>query len=512
MKKDLKRKFTAMQAVFQVLVLIAFSSISGFSASAEDAGATELPTYTIYRTDGLTLDGKTEGDDWDYVQWSSDFTQFYSNAQETEPDFGAKFKAMWNYDNGEGYLYLLIEVRDSSTESSTAWTKDGFIFAIDETGEATAETAIVSESTTSTCRRTATMGTRSPSTSNLLEYQVAASDSGYVVEAVYRFVDSSYAKAGQIRMDVVAQNECAGGTVMQYSWSGVNYGSGGTFNPQVGVGILSEQTAAGQAQGGEVDPDADVLFRVGEETVASMDAVDGTVTLPEWDSRSAFVGWLDESGEHLYPAGYVFAVGDTDTQTVFTAATLELYLQAGASVLIEEPSAIRFTAVYDEAELESLEAFVTGAGGLAVAESLLTDAILADGYITGEELDAAGVAYETVALEEAEGENMFRLILDEITDTSAVWAAGAYITVRYSDEANTERRFYTGYTAEDNARSVAQVAEAAFADRSNVGAELNGIHYAFRVSSDYAVGDYAAFSFSPYTSAQLDLLRRFTGG
>ena len=96
MKKDLKRKFTAMQAVFQVLVLIAFSSISGFSASAEDAGATELPTYTIYRTDGLTLDGKTEGDDWDYVQWSSDFTQFYSNAQETEPDFGAKFKAMWN--------------------------------------------------------------------------------------------------------------------------------------------------------------------------------------------------------------------------------------------------------------------------------------------------------------------------------------------------------------------------------------------------------------------------------
>lgn len=510
MKKDLKRKFTAMQAVFQVLVLIAFSSISGFSASAEDAGATELPTYTIYRTDGLTLDGKTEGDDWDYVQWSSDFTQFYSNAQETEPDFGAKFKAMWNYDNGEGYLYLLIEVQDSSTESSTAWTKDGFIFAIDETGEATAETAIVSESTTSTCRRTATMGTRSPSTSNLLEYQVAASDSGYVVEAVYRFVDFSYAKAGQIRMDVVAQNECAGGTVMQYSWSGVNYGSGGTFNPQVGVGILSEQTAAGQAQGGEVDPDADVLFRVGEETVASMDAVDGTVTLPEWDSRSAFVGWLDESGEHLYPAGYVFAVGDT--QTVFTAATLELYLQAGASVLIEEPSAIRFTAVYDEAELESLEAFVTGAGGLAVAESLLTDAILADGYITGEELDAAGVAYETVALEEAEGESMFRLILDEITDTSAVWAAGAYITVRYSDEANTERRFYTGYTAEDNARSVAQVAEAAFADRSNVGAELNGIHYAFRVSSDYAVGDYAAFSFSPYTSAQLDLLRRFTGG
>ena len=65
--------------------------------------------------------------------------------------------------------------------------------------------------------------------------------------------------------------------------------------------------------------------------------------------------------------------------------------------------------------------------------------------------------------------------------------------------------------AEDNARSVAQVAAAAFADRSNVGVETGGVNYAFRVDKEFAVGDFVSFSYSPYTAAQLTLLKQFAG-
>lgn len=507
-RNSLKRTFTAALAGVQVLALLMLGCLIGPAAAAEDAEE-ELPTYTLYRTDGVTLDGGTEGDEWDLVPWSSDFSQFYSNTNETPlPVFGAKFKAMWNYTGGQGYIYLLIDVYDPTTESSANWTKDGFIFAIDETGDP-ATAAIASESETSTCRRTATMGTRALNTSKVLEYTVAYNETGYVVEAIYKFVDSSFAKAGQVRMDVVAQNECAGSTVMQYSWSGVNYGSDGNFNPKVGIGILSEQTAAGQAQGGELDPEADVLFLVGEELVASRDAVNGTVTLPEWDTRTAFVGWLDESGEKLYPAGYVCTVGSE--QMVFTAATLELYLQAGAAVLVEEPTAIRFTAGYDPESFAALESFVTGQGGLIAKADDLTDAVLEDGSITAEELEAAGIAFDDVTPELDEAAGLLRLVKQEVADTAAVYAASAYITVRYSDEDGTERSFYTAYAAEDNARSVAQVAAAAFADRSNVGVETGGVNYAFRVDKEFAVGDFVSFSYSPYTAAQLTLLKQFAG-
>jgi hypothetical protein len=87
------------------------------------------------------------------------------------------------------------------------------------------------------------------------------------------------------------------------------------------------------------------------------------------------------------------------------------------------------------------------------------------------------------------------------------YSAVSYLTVRYAD--NSVQSMTSNYNEALNARSIKAISEAAYADRANVRAEIEGVNYKFKISKDYGVEGFTLFSYSPYTEEQLDLLAKF---
>ena len=131
---------------------------------------------------------------------------------------------------------------------------------------------------------------------------------------------------------------------------------------------------------------------------------------------------------------------------------------------------------------------------------------MADGTFTAEELTAAGIAFDKVVFTTAE-DNVYSAVKDNITDVSVSYSAVSYLTVRYAD--NSVQSITSNYNETLNARSVKAVSEAAYADRANVRAEIEGVNYKFKISKDYGLEGFTLFSYSPYTEEQLDLLAKF---
>lgn len=235
----------------------------------------------------------------------------------------------------------------------------------------------------------------------------------------------------------------------------------------------------------KVNVDADTVTVNGNVVAAG-----GEYTLENlYEGNYVLVGY--KSGNKLY------AVGDTITYTgdiVLEEVTVDFTMLYGASIRLDNTASIRFTAILKTADLTALETLVG-----------------ADKVSYGMTLSAAGRTYkidskETDNFQTAVYENDYTLYSAVMTgipasDYETELTAQAYIKVQYEDgdvvsinSALAEEE--NGDVKASNVRSLADVAKAAFEDRSDV------------QENEYQYED-GEGKYSPYTQAQLTEIAKY---
>lgn len=504
----MKRRSCFMLAVLLMLTALV---IVPASADVENKGR----SYDVYKlSETITVDGVLE-DAWVNVPWSDTFVNW--SGSETK-NYEAKMKAVWKPVEGNDNaadLYLALKItgvesyasdiirvkiddgrmytgskadkevyKDNGyfTEGVKYYFWNGGIYLKDTDGAKNGVAYINCDSGLANCKY---------AEQYTYAIKTDAATKTCIVEFCRRIEKPSDAK-------VLFDWSISRG----YSWNGSNNNVAAPV-PQGVLNLLNKEPEL-------IDETRDVLFKKDGQTVASINKnANGAVVLPNYDKTGTalMLGWTDGNGK-LYPVGGTYTVSGTE-QVVLTAAVLEYSLLEGAAVLIQEPTALRFEVKADADVLTALGAAITEKGVILTKTADLTADVIADTVIDAAELDAANIAYEKITLTDSEEAGLYYAVKSNVTDLSLAYSAAAYLTVKYADE-TTKTLSIAGYSAENNSRCVKDVAEAAYADRSNVRADNNGVNYAFKVSKDYAVGDYTLFSYSPYTEEQLDLLAKLS--
>ncbi len=217
----MKHHISANRLISLALVLALLPVALAFAGIPASAAGNNR-SVTIYRTEAeMTLDGLvSEGEEWDHVAWSWDFTDAGGTGAMQE-GFRARFKSMWKSEGDARCLYYLIEVTDATPSTATDWTKDGFVFLIDETGER--QTNPAGNSETSTSRRNGTLSTTTVESSPVLTYALRRSETQYTVELRYEFVDPDCcAPGGSVAFDLLIQDNCGTNSYRRLSWNGTN--------------------------------------------------------------------------------------------------------------------------------------------------------------------------------------------------------------------------------------------------------------------------------------------------
>ena len=255
----------------------------------------------------------------------------------------------------------------------------------------------------------------------------------------------------------------------------------GTFGGEVTItATLGKKTASFT-----VNVDADTVTVNGNVVAAG-----GEYTLENlYEGNYVLVGY--KSGNKLY------AVGDTITYTddiVLEEVTVDFTMLYGASIRLDNTASIRFTAILKTADLTALETLV-GADKVSYGMTLL----------------AGGNTYkidskETDNFQTAVYENDYTLYSAVMTgipasDYETELTAQAYIKVQYEDgevvsinSALAEEE--NGDVKASNVRSLADVAKAAYEDRSDV------------QENEYQYED-GKGKYSPYTQAQLTEIAKY---
>ncbi len=189
-----------------------------------------------------------------------------------------------------------------------------------------------------------------------------------------------------------------------------------------------------------------------------------TFTLPMLErSGMLFVGY--EIGGNVYPAGYVLTL---DRDITASAVFVGFYMLNGAAVRVKNPSGLRFTAHLIQSDYEYLTAkgLNVRLGTVIVkAEDVSVNGKVNYGLITADtEVMSVNVA-STVQKTEY-GNLTFNLALVGMSKSvyNDRFAARSYMTITYAD--GTDKTLYA--LVGDNARSIAEVAQAALNDVSLV--------------------------------------------
>ena len=483
----MKKKSCLMLAILLCLLqaVTVFATVSA-SAASDVARSYQIAKSTVEPT----LDGVADAV-WEDYNWSESFILAKSMAGDfTNENLKAKFKALWvpdATDETKITIYYLIEVAGDVTLHDV----DGMKVCMDDgvnwwPGLIRIQADKVSiNDTNSNTSETYSYAIKNEQTTEL-------ATSKYTVE-----FSRQITKTEQLKMDIFIQEGSGWSSYAVYSWNGM-VGSGAS-TPPTGIGLIVETAD-------KVDISGDVILENDNKVIASLVADGaGKVTLPDCEVIGTMVGWKDSAGV-LYPVGGTYTVTGTEKVTL-TAVSVDFTVLEGASALIEEPSALRFEVSVDVADFTAQGLTVQEMGAVMVETSLLTDAILEDGQITSAELDAAQIANSKTTFPADSENDIYYVLKENITDASVSYSVSAYVTVQYAD--GTIKTLANKYKAEDHARSVKAVSEMAYADRATVRSTADGKNYAFKVSKDYAVGDYTTFSYSPYTMEQLDLLAKF---
>ncbi len=491
MKKRTKRLIAVCLFVFQVALV--FGGISAFAGlnTYED-----LRSYSIYRVDPskMTADGVVGADEpWEKVPFSEPVRVYWQNLVPDETP--AKFKALWGSDASGAYLYFWAELNDPD---GTYNNGDIFQFLVDETGTSTSPCQ-AGGSATGPCRRTTILSLReeTKTVGNWFEYTVKRTNDGkdVTVEAKYTFSDAKYATANaEIGLDFLTQRtNSEGKCITQWAWCNNDAQS----KPNIaGRATLKKINAVDL--GTVVDEDDDAVFYNAGLAVASCKKdADGNVTLPAEASGAAVCAWKNRSDNKLYAAGSTYKVSKANEK--FDAVTPNVALLEGARVRLATTGALKFEGTIEE--FDDVKDYVKKVGILFVKTADLTEEIAGAGA-TPASLTAAGISFQKA---EADAAASFEGVLENLTDKNEMWSALPYVTVELADGTTTE--FAGTYTEENNSRSVAKVAQAAYEDRS----QLKDTGYKNKVGSEFGVTGFEVLSFSPYNKTELAILKKILG-
>lgn len=488
MKKRTTRLIAVCLFVFQVALV--FGGISAFAGlnTYED-----LRSYNIYRVDPskMTADGVVGADEpWEKVPFSEPVRVYWQNLEPDETP--AKFKALWGSDASGAYLYFWAELNDPD---GTYNNGDIFQFLVDSTGKST-NPCQAGGSATGPCRRTTILSLReeTKTVGNWFEYTVKRTNDGkdITVEAKYTFSDAKYATANaEIGLDFLTQRtNSSGQCITQWAWCNNDAQS----KPNIaGRATLKKINAVDL--GAVVDEDDDAVFYNAGLAVASCKKDEnGNVTLPAEASGAAVCAWKNRSDNKLYAAGSTYKVSKANEK--FDAVTPNVALLEGARVRLATTGALKFEGTIEE--FDDVKDYVKKVGILFVKTADLTEEIAGAGA-TPASLTAAGITFQKA---EADAAASFEGVLENLTDKNEMWSALPYVTVELADGTTTE--FAGTYTEENNSRSVAKVAQAAYEDRS----QLKDTGYKNKVGSEFGVTGFEVLSFSPYNKTELAILKK----
>lgn len=488
MKKRTTRLIAVCLFVFQVALV--FGGISAFAGlnTYED-----LRSYNIYRVDPskMTADGVVGADEpWEKVPFSEPVRVYWQNLEPDETP--AKFKALWGSDASGAYLYFWAELNDPD---GTYNNGDIFQFLVDETGKST-NPCQAGGSATGPCRRTTILSLReeTKTVGNWFEYTVKRTNDGkdVTVEAKYTFSDAKNAAANAvIGLDFLTDRKNSEGAMIT-QWAWCNYES--QTKPNIaGRATLKKINAVDL--GAVVDEDDDAVFYNAGLAVASCKKDEnGNVTLPAEASGAAVCAWKNRSDNKLYAAGSTYKVSKANEK--FDAVTPNVALLEGARVRLATTGALKFEGTIEE--FDDVKDYVKKVGILFVKTADLTEEIAGAGA-TPASLTAAGITFQKA---EADAAASFEGVLENLTDKNEMWSALPYVTVELADGTTTE--FAGTYTEENNSRSVAKVAQAAYEDRS----QLKDTGYKNKVGSEFGVTGFEVLSFSPYNKTELAILKK----
>ena len=488
MKKRTTRLIAVCLFVFQVALV--FGGISAFAGlnTYED-----LRSYSIYRVDPskMTADGVVGADEpWEKVPYSEPVRVYWQNLEPDETP--AKFKALWGSDASGAYLYFWAELNDPD---GTYNNGDIFQFLVDETGKST-NPCQAGGGATGPCRRTTILSLReeTKTVGNWFEYTVKRTNDGkdVTVEAKYTFSDAKLAAANaEIGLDFLTQRtNSSGQCITQWAWCNNDAQS----KPNIaGRATLKKINAVDL--GAVVDEDDDAVFYNAGLAVASCKKDEnGNVTLPAEASGAAVCAWKNRNDNKLYAAGSTYKVSKANEK--FDAVTPNVALLEGARVRLATTGALKFEGTIEE--FDDVKDYVKKVGILFVKTADLTEEIAGAGA-TPASLTAAGITFQKA---EADAAASFEGVLENLTDKNEMWSALPYVTVELADGTTTE--FAGTYTEENNSRSVAKVAQAAYEDRS----QLKDTGYKNKVGSEFGVTGFEVLSFSPYNKTELAILKK----
>lgn len=256
-----------------------------------------------------------------------------------------------------------------------------------------------------------------------------------------------------------------------------------------GTTTITATSSTGETASFEVTVDVNTVTFNGQ-IIAAGDSY--TVEEGLYTGKSLLIGYKAD--------GALYAVGDTITLTkdiVLEAVTIDFKMLYGASVRLDETASIRFTAIVNTEELSALEQLI-GSDKVSYGMTLKPD-----GIDKTYAIDSKNEGFDTAVYKYDADYTLYSAVMTKIPEnnyTTELTATG-YIKVVYTDGdiATLSCKIADkkgGDVKESNVRSLADVAKAAYNDRTTVADEK----YKYEVADG---------SFSPYTKAQLDELAKY---
>ncbi len=218
----------------------------------------------------------------------------------------------------------------------------------------------------------------------------------------------------------------------------------------------------------EVKENTVITYKVGEETVDTViTGVGETIFLanaPAAVAGKTFLGWSKGINDGIYKAGASYAVTGSATMQ---AMYVDMNMVAGASIRKSTPSGIRFTSKIAAADFTKYDGVMAigEMGTLVIPTDLLSDNdFTVEGVQDVEHLNIVRTTWlsdATVAslgLTDTEGYKFFAGVMTNVQlgNYYRDFAARSYMQVCYAD--GSSAYVYSDYVAEDNVRSVYEVA------------------------------------------------------
>ncbi len=234
MKKKIFRVIGVLLIVLQIGALFAalpVSALTNYYVGKTNSYTTPQHNNIIEANQTITLDGANTSGEWDEAISYSGFVD--SNGATTS----SSFKAMWYNDGTTAYLYVLLNIIDSTPyyvqeHNSSAWASDSFSLSVDENNDGVAEcntpTMFIFAERSNMDRR------------DRFSHISQKTDTGYLVEMQYQFKTTSDC-SGSIKFNVGIQDNFDGtyanNHYTRYVWGGGTFAD--TTKPTVVGSLIS---------------------------------------------------------------------------------------------------------------------------------------------------------------------------------------------------------------------------------------------------------------------------------